>query len=781
MKRREMEMVAVRGLVLMPDSTVSFDIGRRQSKLAIKNALQQDSEIFLVCQKNIEADVPGIDDMYEIGTIAKIVQVDTHEKGLLRVVVNGIKTAHLECLMDGSDLADASEKLPAGYYHAVVTPIAEEEIASEHEEEACRRNLLQLVENLFSRESDKEARLLIHLTAISSVKELIYEIAQHINMPFRNKQQLLEESNIEKRASLLGKMLSDEIEIIKVRYEIAKNMRTAIDENQKKYIYREQIRALQKELGEDDEEKEEIQEYYERAESLCASEEVKEKITKSIKRLEGMSHYMSEAGVLKDYIETMLEMPWDKVNKENHNLAKAKKILEKDHYGLDKIKERIIEHLAVHINKEDAQAPILCLVGPPGTGKTSIAKSIARALNRKYERVCLGGVRDEAEIRGHRKTYVGAMPGRIATALSHAQTSNPLLLLDEIDKMGSDHRGDISAAMLEVLDSEQNDKFRDHYLETPMNLSRVFFVATANSLDTIPRPLLDRMEIIEVSSYLEQEKYHIAKQYLVPKQMAKTGLGKKQFSINKNALYEIIRGYTREAGVRNLERKIGTICRKVVKELLEKDVQEIKVTPKNLQDYLGAKRYSDKKLSKKSVAGMVHGLAWTAVGGDTLDIEVILLPGEGKVTFTGNMGDVMKESAQLASLCVRKQLMKEEFDSEFFKKHDIHLHIPEGAVPKDGPSAGITMATAMYSAITNKPVNYNLAMTGELSLLGHVLAIGGLKEKLVAAKARGITQVIVPKENKKDVDEIAPEVLEGIEIHYVSMLEEVIELAMVQE
>ena len=765
----------------MPDSTVSFDIGRRQSKLAVKNALLQESEIFLVCQQNIEADVPSIDDLYEYGTIARIVQVDTHEKGLLRVVVNGIQAAHLEHLVEEAELANGPEKIPAGYYHAVVTPVEEEEITEKHEEEACRRNLLQLVENLLSRESDKEARLLIHLTAVPTVKELIYEIAQHINMPFQNKQRLLEECNVAKRADILGKMLSDEIEIIKVRYEIAKNMRTAIDENQKKYIYREQIKALQKELGEDDEEKEEILEYYERTELLCASDEVKEKITKSIKRLEGMSHYMSESGVLKDYIETMLEMPWDKVTKENHNLVKAEKILEKDHYGLDKIKERIIEHLAVHLNKEDAQAPILCLVGPPGTGKTSIAKSIARALNRKYERVCLGGVRDEAEIRGHRKTYVGAMPGRIATALSHAQTSNPLILLDEIDKMGSDHRGDISAAMLEVLDSEQNDKFRDHYLETPMNLSRVFFVATANSLDTIARPLLDRMEVIEVSSYLEQEKYHIAKQYLVPKQMEKNGLDKKQFRINKNAMYDIIRGYTREAGVRNLERKIGTICRKAVKEMLEKDCTEIKITQKNLQDYLGAKRYSDKKLSKNSVVGMVHGLAWTAVGGDTLDIEVILLEGEGKVTFTGNMGDVMKESAQLASLCVRKRLASEGFDSDFFKKHDIHLHIPEGAVPKDGPSAGITMATAIYSAATEKAVNYDLAMTGELSLLGNVLAIGGLKEKLVAAKARGISQVIVPAENQKDVEEIAAEVLSGLEIHYVNKLEEVIELAIVQE
>ena len=774
-----MEMVAVRGLVLMPGSTVSFDIGRKQSKLAIQRALQKGSEIFMVCQRNVEVDIPDIDDLYEYGTIAKIVQVDTHEKGLLRVVVHGKSIAYLDHMLEDIIAEEKGEKLPEGYYQAVVCNVEEELLEDDVKEEALRRNLLDLVEKLLRKTSDKEGRLLMHLSEIKTTKELIYEIAQHINMRFEHKQKLIAEKSIEQRAKLLGMMLADEIEILKVRYEIASSMRTAIDENQKKYIYREQIKALQKELGENVDETEEIQEYYEKTELLDADDEVKEKIVKSIKRLESMSHYMSESGVLKDYIETMLEMPWNKVLKENHNLAKAQKILEKDHYGLEKIKERIIEHLAVHLHKEDAQAPILCLVGPPGTGKTSIAKSIARALNRRYERVCLGGVRDEAEIRGHRKTYVGAMPGRIATALSHAGTSNPLLLLDEIDKMGNDHRGDISAAMLEVLDAEQNNKFRDHYLEVPMNLNQVFFVATANSLDTIPRPLLDRMEVIEVNSYLEQEKYHIAKQYLIPKQMEKTGLSKKQLTINKAALMDIIRGYTKEAGVRNLERKIGTICRKAVKEMLEEEKEQIKITAQNLSDYLGKKRYSEKTLEKKAVVGMVHGLAWTSVGGDTLDIEVITLPGEGKITFTGNMGDVMKESAQLASLCVRKKLAVEGEDNTFFKEHDIHLHIPEGAVPKDGPSAGITMATAIYSAVTGKAVDDNLAMTGELSLLGHVLAIGGLKEKLVAAKARGIKKALVPEENRKDVEEIAEEILEGLHIVYVSTLEQVLEEAII--
>lgn len=767
-----MELVTVRGLVLMPSGTVSFDMGREQSKQAVKKALKQDSEIFIICQRNIEIDNPKLEDLYSVGTIAKIVQVDTRQQGMLRVVVHGMGLAKLQELV-----YPENSKYPT----AAVTNWEIANDLSELEEETYRRMILDKVELFFGSGNEKEVRLLVHLNAIKNLSELIFELVQNLNFRFSDKQRILETETVRQQAELLGQLLSDEIAISQLRVEIAEKMKTSIGEKQKRNIYREQIQVLKKELGEDEDHDREAENYEKQLNELEAGTEVKEQIQKAINRFRSMTSYMSESSVLQDYIETMLSLPWNRITEENQDISKAETILEQDHYGLEKIKERVLEYLAVHMYKKDTSAPILCLVGPPGTGKTSIAKSIARALDRCYERICLGGVKDEAEIRGHRKTYVGAMPGRIATAMRHAGTSNPVLLLDEIDKMGTDHRGDISAAMLEVLDSAQNSQFRDHYLEVPMDLSRVLFVATANSLDTIPRPLLDRMEVIQVSSYLEQEKYQIARRYLVPQQLIKHGLSKKEISFGKSGLYAMIRRYTRESGVRNLERTIGKVCRKVVKQIMDGEMmkQPVKITAKNISDYLGSEKYQEKALKKRAMTGLVHGLAWTAAGGDTLDIEAIVLPGEGKITFTGNMGDVMKESAQLAALCVRAITNREGMDSQFFKEHDIHLHIPEGAVPKDGPSAGITMATAIYSAVTGKAVDYNLAMTGELSLLGQVLPIGGLREKIVAAKARRIGKILVPKENRKDISELTGEIIEGLSIVYVSSLDEVLREAIV--
>lgn len=769
---RIMEFVTVRGLVLMPGGTVSFDLGREQSKQAVKRALKQDSEIFIICQRNIEIDQPQQEDLYNVGMISRIVQVDTKKKDMLRIVVHGMQMAELQELVYPQE-----SRFPM----AKVQEIQEVNNLTKVEEETYRRSLLERVEVFLESGTEKEVRLLVHLTAIQDLSELIFELTQYLNFRFQDKQSILEAKDLRSRAELLGRLLSDEIAISKMRLDIANKMKTSIGEKQKRNIYREQIRVLKQELGEEEDQDEQADCYEKQIEELEANEEVKEKIRKAVQRFRSMTSYMSESSVLQDYIDTMLAMPWDYVSEENTDLAKAERILEKDHYGLEKIKERIVEYLAVHIYHQDSDAPILCLVGPPGTGKTSIAKSIARALDRRYERICLGGVKDEAEIRGHRKTYVGAMPGRIATAMRHAGTSNPVLLLDEIDKMGTDHRGDISSAMLEVLDSAQNSQFRDHYLETPMDLSRVLFIATANSVDTIPKPLLDRMEVISVSSYLEPEKYEIARQYLIPQQIARHGLTKKDISFGKGAIYAIIRGYTREAGVRNLERTIAKVCRKVVKQIMDEDVVKLpmKITAKNIEMFLGCEKYNEKTLKKRSEIGLVHGLAWTSAGGDTLDIEAIVLPGTGKVTFTGNMGDVMKESAQLAALSVRARAGQEGVEDSFFQEHDIHLHIPEGAVPKDGPSAGITMATAIYSAVTQKAVDYNLAMTGELSLLGQVLPIGGLREKIVAAKARKIHKILVPKENRKDIEELSEEVREGLTIVYVSTLEEVLREAIV--
>lgn len=761
------DVLIIKDIVMMPEELASFDLGKDQSQAAVKQALLNNRRVILVCQKDPDVKEPDMEQIYRVGTLSKVVQMPSDKEGIMRIRLMGeeiVQVREYEMAEDGL------------HFVAEIEPVVLTNFLSEPEEKAYRQELLDKVEPFFSEKNEVEQKRFAYLSGISSLHKLILEILHFLNFEYQDKQKVIEEFDLAKRAELLGVMISNALEYARIRMNISDKIRTNIEERQKQNLYREQIQVLKKELGEEDtQEDDEVEEYQKRLEELAASDEVKKKISSSIKRFSKLSSRNSEAAVLQEYIETMLDVPWQMTLPENRDIAKAEAVLERDHYGLEKIKERIVEFLAVHIHTGSQKAPILCLVGPPGTGKTSIAKSIARALNRNYERICLGGVHDEAEIRGHRKTYVGAMPGRIVTAMRHAKSSNPLLLLDEIDKMGTDHRGDISSAMLEVLDPAQNNKFRDHYLEMPLDLSNVLFVATANKMDGIPKPLLDRMEVITVNSYLEQEKYEIARRYLVKKQMVEHGLTTKELSISKSAIYAMIREYTREAGVRNLERNIGTLCRKVVKQQLEQgEAHKISITAKNLKEYLGSAKYHNKELSKRSRVGLVHGLAWTSVGGDTLDIEVLMLPGEGKITFTGNMGDVMKESAQLAALCARDLAIKDGKEASYFKEHDIHLHIPEGAVPKDGPSAGITMATAIYSAVMEKKVDYGIAMTGELSLLGNVLPIGGLREKVVAAKARQIKRILVPEENRRDIEELPDEVKEGMTFLFVTTLKQVI-------
>lgn len=613
---------------------------------------------------------------------------------------------------------------------------------------------------------------------MEDVERMVDQICIHIQIGYEQRQKLLEAVDISERYELLGVILSNEIEVMQIRADLQKRIKERIDKNQREYILREQLKVLKEELGEDNV-RSEIERFRETAEKLHAPKGVKEKILEEIKRFENVSNNPSESAVARGYIETLLGLPWNKASRDNQNLIQAKEVLEAEHYGLEKVKERILEFLAVRTLTKKGESPILCLVGPPGTGKTSIARSVAKALNKKYVRICLGGVRDEAEIRGHRRTYVGAMPGRIAQGLHQAGVKNPLMLLDEIDKVSSDYKGDTSSALLEVLDSEQNNKFVDHYVEVPIDLSEVLFIATANDVQTIPRPLLDRMELIEITSYTENEKEHIAREHLIPKQMEANGIKEGQLAVTERALLALVSGYTKEAGVRNLERKIGQICRKTARKILEEHQTQVEVTEENLEAFLGRPRYNYQKMNKEAQVGIVRGLAWTSVGGDTLQIEVNLMPGKGEFLLTGQLGDVMKESAQAGISYIRSVAGNYQIDKEFFKEHDIHIHIPEGAVPKDGPSAGITMATAMLSAITGTPVRADVAMTGEITLRGRVLPIGGLKEKLLAAKKAGITTVLVPAENKADVDEMEQEITEGLEICFMESMNEVLEKAFV--
>lgn len=763
-----MPVIALRGLCVLPKMTVSFDISRPRSIAAVEKAMVTDQRVCLVSQKSVEDMNPTMEQLNHFGTIAHVKQLVKMPGGVVRVMVEGLERAEL-LILDSDDPALVGEVELANGINGGLDYVTSE---------AMHRVLIGKLEE-YGRQHPKFAKeVLPNVTSITELEELMLQTAIQLPWDYTVRQEYLDAPDAAGRYEALVRNLANEIEISRIRREFQERVKESIDKNQKEYILREQMKIIREELGEDNPVSD-ADEFEKQLKSLKAEKEVKEKLKKEIDRFKGMPGGSQEANVLRTYIETLLELPWNKVSKDNNDLKHAEEILEEDHYGLEKVKERVLEYLAVRTLTKKGTGPIICLVGPPGTGKTSIARSVARALDKKYVRISLGGVRDEAEIRGHRKTYVGAMPGRMVDGLRQAGVSNPLMLLDEIDKVSSDYKGDTSSALLEVLDGEQNVKFRDHYVEVPINLSNVLFIATANTTQTIPGPLLDRMEVIEVNSYTENEKFHIARNYLVGKQMERNGLKDKQITISDGALKKIIHNYTREAGVRNLERRIGDICRKVAREFLENNRQVIRVTESNLEKYLGKERVSFEDANEEDEIGIVRGLAWTSVGGDTLQIEVNVMPGKGEQQLTGQMGDVMKESAQTALTYVRSICPQYEVADDYFEKHDIHIHIPEGAVPKDGPSAGITMATAMLSAVTGRKVAAKVAMTGEITLRGRVLPIGGLKEKILAAKMAHIKTVLVPDKNRPDITELSKEITKGLQIVYVKTMEDVLKEALV--
>lgn len=766
----DMPAVALRGLTIFPDMIIHFDLSRKKSMLAVEQAMLRDQRLFVVTQKSLDEENPGFEGVYKMGTITVVKQVSKLPNGIVRVLVAGESRAKL-CAFDESYTDYLMAKVEA-------VPKCEGEL-EDTIEEAMTRKLKEMFEAYIQMNPKMGKGLAAKLQNMTGLEFLIDQITMSLPLSFESKQDVLEAETLQKRYDLLSYVLGNEIEIAKVKGELTEKVKSRVDKHQKEYLLREQMAFIREELGED-QSFSDADQYGEAVEKLKAGKEVKERIRKEIARFKSLSPSSSESAVERAYIETLLELPWDKVSKDNTDIIRAEQILEDQHYGLKQVKERILEFLAVRALTKAGDSPIICLVGPPGTGKTSIARSVAEALNKKYVRISLGGVRDEAEIRGHRKTYVGAMPGRIVNGLKQAGVKNPLMLLDEIDKVSSDYKGDTSAALLEVLDSEQNSKFRDHYVELPIDLSEVLFIATANTVSAIPKPLLDRMELIEVTSYTANEKYHIAKEHLMPKQFIKNGMADGRLTISDQALKQIISGYTREAGVRELERKIGEICRKAAREILTKKVDKVKVSAQNLEKYLGKVKYSPDRLNAADEVGIVRGLAWTSVGGDTLSIEVNMMPGKGELELTGQMGDVMKESALTGISFVRSISKEYQISADVFKENDFHIHIPEGAVPKDGPSAGITMATAIVSAITGIPVYANVAMTGEITLRGKVLPIGGLKEKILAAKTAGIKKVLVPKENRKDVEEISREIKAGLEIVFVESMEEVLNHALVK-
>ena len=759
--------IALRGTTILPDMIVHFDVSRERSIKAIEAAMLHDQKIFLVTQKDPEVEKPELSELYQVGTVAYIKQVVKLPHDLLRVLVEGIERAELLGLEQEEPFLKAETALfePDGAQYT----------------KSLKEAMFRSIQELFQRycmESGKISKdLAAQIMNITELEELISQIAVNVPLTYQNKQKILEAVSLENQYEVLAAILNNEIEVLQIGHDLQRKLKARVDKNQRDYILREQLKLIREELGEENT-ADTAEEYRQKAEALDAPQEVKDKLNKEIDRFKSMNNAAAESSVLSTYIETLLGLPWDKKSEDSTDLKEAWKILEEGHYGLKDVKERIMEFLAVRKLTSGGKSPILCLVGPPGTGKTSIAKSVAEALHKKYVRICLGGVRDEAEIRGHRKTYVGAMPGRITVALSQAGVSNPLMLLDEIDKTSSDYKGDTSAALLEVLDPEQNNHFNDHYVEVPQDLSEVLFIATANDMDGIPRPLLDRMEVIEISGYTENEKEHIAKDHLIPKQLEVNGIPEDKLKIQTPALRKIITLYTREAGVRGLERKIGQICRKAAREIMENDQKKVTVNSKNLENYLGKARYSYLMANKKDEVGIARGLAWTQVGGDTLQIEVNVMPGKGELVLTGQLGDVMKESAQAGISYIRSVADKYGIAPEFFQENDIHVHIPEGAVPKDGPSAGITMATAMLSAIIGREVRADVAMTGEITLRGHVLPIGGLREKLLAAKYAKIKQVLVPKDNKPDIQEMDAEILDGLKISFVDNMNEVLHEAL---
>lgn len=777
--RYQIPAVALRGMTILPSMIIHFDLSREKSIRAVEQAMQSEQQLFVVAQRDVNTDEPAVEDVYEMGTVVSIRQLTKMPGGIVRVLVEGKQRARLCGFAE-----DVTEYI---FAEAELLPEAEE--LPELENEAALREVRIIFEKYARCYPKVGKNLSARIQEIGNLEKLIDEITGNIPLAYAKKQEILGEADLQERFALFGQILVNETEVARVRSELTEKIRSRVEKNQRDYLLREQLHFIREELGEENTVSD-AEQFAKELEKCKAPKEIKDKIKKEIARFGNISASSSESAVQRGYIETLLELPWNKMSKDNTDIDRAEEILEQEHYGLDKVKERILEFLAVRSLTKRGDSPILCLVGPPGTGKTSIARSVAKALNKEYIRICLGGVRDEAEIRGHRRTYVGAMPGRIAAGLRQAGVKNPLMLLDEIDKVGHDQRGDTASALLEVLDGEQNSKFRDHYVEIPIDLSEVLFLATANSVSTIPKPLLDRMEIIEVTSYTANEKFHIAKEHLLGKQLEKNGLGYEQLDITDNVLRKMIESYTREAGVRDLERKIGQICRKAAREILQSKAagkgkksennKTIRITKQNLEKYLGKEKYAPDKLCEKDEVGIVRGLAWTSVGGDTLEIEVNIMPGKGEIELTGQMGDVMKESAIAGISYIRSVAKEHKINPDAFKKNDFHIHIPEGAVPKDGPSAGITMATAVFSALTARPVLATVAMTGEITLRGRVLPIGGLKEKILAAKTVGIRKVIVPAENKKDVEEISREIKSGLEIVYVKHMEEVLEHALVR-
>lgn len=762
-KKITMPAVALRGLTILPGMVQHFDISREKSIRAIETAMMGNQKVYLVTQRHPEQETPAVADLYQMGTISQIKQLVKMPGGIIRVMVEGEKRAALLTLFEEGPYLEAEVE---------EAPMQEEQL-TDTVKEAMSRIVKEKLEE-FGNANPKAVKDFIgSLLVITDLEQLLTQTANEFPWDFAVKQEMLECDYWSHLYDRIVYYLMRELEILMIKRDYQGKVKEHIDKNQRDYILREELKVIREELG-DDSGTEDADGYMEQLEKLNADKETKEKIKKEIQRFKGMPGGSQEANVLRTYIETVLEMPWKKVSRDNQDIIHAKEILEEDHYGLEKVKDRVLEFLAVRALTKKGTSPILCLVGPPGTGKTSIARSVARALGKKYVRISLGGIHDEAEIRGHRKTYVGAMPGRIADAMRQAGVSNPLMLLDEIDKVSADYRGDVSSALLEVLDGEQNVKFRDHYLEIPLDLSGVLFIATANDASTIPRPLLDRMEVIEVSSYTENEKFHIAKKYLIPKQLERNGLTEEMLSFSDKVLEKIIHNYTREAGVRNLERRIGEICRKAAREFLEKKKKTVHITEGNLQKYLGKEKITFENANEEDEVGIVRGLAWTSVGGDTLQIEVNVMPGDGKLQMTGQMGDVMKESAQIALTYVRSVADRYGVESRYFKEHDLHLHIPEGAVPKDGPSAGITMATAMLSAVTGKKVCASVAMTGEITLRGRVLPIGGLKEKTLAARMAHMKKVLVPDKNRPDMAEISKEITKGMEIVFVKTMDDVV-------
>ncbi|MDR7814332.1 endopeptidase La [Lacrimispora sp.] len=765
-----MPVIALRGMTVLPKMMLHFDISRTKSIAAVEKAMVGDQKVCLVTQKNSEEADPGIEDLYQIGTVALIKQLVKLPNNVIRVMVEGMERAELLTL-------DSEEPMLIGEIEKALE-------ADDSIDYITREAMIQIIQEKleeYGRENPRVAKeVLPGLMVLNDLGELLDQIAVQLSWDYRVRQQVLESALLEDRYALVINQLMTEIEVTKVKRELQSHVKERIDKNQKDYILREQLKVIREELGEDNP-LSDSDEYLKKLKALKADKETKDKIQKEIERFKAMPGGSQEANVVRMYLETVLELPWKKLSKDDNSIAHAEEILNEDHYGLEKVKERILEYLAVRVLTKKGSSPIICLVGPPGTGKTSIARSVAKALNKEYVRISLGGIRDEAEIRGHRKTYVGAMPGRIVEALRQSGVSNPLMLLDEIDKVSRDYKGDTSSALLEVLDSEQNIKFRDHYVEIPIDLSNVLFLATANTTTTIPGPLLDRMEVIEVNSYTENEKFHIAKNYLVRKQREKNGLKPGQVTISDEALEKIIHHYTREAGVRNLERRIGAVFRKAAREFLEDGKKAIEINSNDLEKYLGKEKVLFEDVNEEDQVGIVRGLAWTSVGGNTLQIEVNVMPGKGSLQMTGQMGDVMKESAQTALSYVRSVCPEYKVKDDYFEKHDIHLHIPEGAVPKDGPSAGITMATAMLSAVTKRKVNAKVAMTGEITLRGRVLPIGGLKEKILAARMAHVEKVLVPDRNRPDIAELSEEIIGDLDIIYVKNMPEVLKEAFIKE